>query len=99
MVSTNDDDAVVQNPSNLVLGVGIGTFTIFFVTMVLFFVWVFSIPCSEKKKITYRSYTILAWIIITCIFVFADRGSMYSSKHVINKVIEQRMHNPLRRIL
>lgn len=66
-----------SNPSNLVLGMGVGTFIVAFLVILLFFVFLFSAPCSKTEKILWRGISFAVVGIIILILIFAERESVY----------------------
>lgn len=65
------------NPSNLVLGMGVGTFIVGFLVILFFFVVLFSTPCSKTEKILWRGISFAVVGIIILILIFAERESVY----------------------
>jgi hypothetical protein len=58
--------------SDLVFGVGAGTFVLFFFAVALFFVVLLSIPCSKADKIFYRGLGLILYLILLLLLVFAN---------------------------
>ncbi len=58
--------------SDLVFGVGSGTFVLFFFALILLLVVCLSMPCSKADKIFYRGIALLAYIIIIVLLICAD---------------------------
>lgn len=78
MLQLSDDSSkTIQNPGNLVLGMGVGTFIIAFFGVVLFFIFVFSAPCTKTEKIVWRGSTFVVFVIIILILIFAERESQF----------------------
>lgn len=77
MLLSDDASKTIENPGNLVLGMGVGTFIIAFFGIVLFFIFIFSAPCSKTEKIVWRGATFLIFVIIILILIFAERESQY----------------------
>ena len=50
--------------SELVFGVGAGTFVLFFFALILLLVVCLSVPCSKADKIFYRGLALVIYIII-----------------------------------
>ena len=90
--STTDNVDLVQSSSNHIFGVGVGVFTIFFITLAFIIVWIISIPCTVDDKITYRLYLFIAWAIIVGVFALADREPQYSPSDTIRQVINMFMY-------
>lgn len=73
----NTDDSVEENPSNLVLGMGIGVLVIFIFCVVLFLIWGLSTHCDAAPKIIWRSFSTLLFGITMLILIFAERESRF----------------------
>jgi hypothetical protein len=67
----------MENASNLVLGMGVGTFIVFFFAILLFFVFVFTGPCTKVEKIVWRSVTFAIFGIIILILIFAEKETQF----------------------
>ena len=76
-VGGDDTSKVIDNPSNLVLGMGVGTFIVAFFGVVLLFVFIFSSPCAKTEKIIWRGATFLIFVIIVLVLIFAERESQF----------------------
>lgn len=77
VLSTLPDDV----PSTLVLGMGAGTFTIIVLSVVLSFIWGFSIACELKKKIAFRGISTLLYGVVFIILVFSPRESRFEENN------------------
>ena len=70
-------DSLLENPSGLVFGMGVGVFTIFVFTIILFFVFLFTMHSSKTEKILIRGISTLIFGIIMLILIFAERESRF----------------------
>jgi hypothetical protein len=83
----DDDLSVVQNPHQLVLGtMGIGTFLIFFFSVILAAVWYFSVACRIVEKTIARGVSLLLFTITMLVIVFAEREPKFSHSGYQNNV-------------
>ena len=83
----DDDISIVQNPHQLVLGtMGIGTFLIFFFSVVLAIVWYFSVACQVIEKSIARGVSLLLFTITMLVIVFAEREPKFSQSGYENNV-------------
>ena len=82
LISSGTDDAVssVTNSSSLVFGImGVGTFLLFFFFLVVVGVCIFSTPCSTKSKVIARGVSVVLFIVVFLVLIFADHQSQFSS--------------------
>jgi len=77
LASSTTTNNAISNPSSLVLGMGVGTFIVAFFAILLFFVFLFSAPCSKTEKILWRGITFACFGVIILILIFAERESVY----------------------
>lgn len=78
VVINDEDDLFVENPKTLLFNnLGVGTFIVFFLAGVLFFVWFFSFGCSPVNKSLARGIAFLILIFTTVLLIFAPRTSRF----------------------
>lgn len=69
-------------PSSLVLGMGVGTFTIVVLSVALAIVWLVSIGCDSPRKAAWRIFSTIIYGVIFMTLVFAPREPQYPSETV-----------------
>lgn len=85
-VSDDNQFSQVLNDSNRIFGMGLGTFLIFFFFITIGFVWFFSTACLPLDKVVWRGTSVLLFIIVMLILMFAPRESKYSNSGYVPSV-------------
>ena len=67
-------------PSSLVLGMGVGTFTIIVLSIALTIVWCLSMPCQLQSKLAWRAMSTTVFAVVFLILLFAPRESLYGNE-------------------
>jgi uncharacterized protein involved in response to NO len=70
-------DNLLENPSNLVLGMGVGVFVIFIFSIVLALVFALTGQSSITAKILWRGGSTVTFMTIMLILVFSERESRF----------------------
>lgn len=80
MSTTDDVVSSLTNASTLVFGVmGVGTFLIFFFAILILLIWIFSIPCATTDKVISRIVSVVLFVIVVLILIFAPQQSQYAT--------------------
>lgn len=66
-------------PSNLVLGMGSGTFAILVLTIAVTIVWLLSMSCELKLKVAWRFISGALYVAVFLLLLFSPRESKYPS--------------------
>ncbi len=67
----------VENPSNLIAGMGVGVFVIFIFSIALMLVFAFTTQATKTEKILWRGISSLIFAIIMLILIFSERESRF----------------------
>mmetsp|Transcript_8540 Transcript_8540/g.14486 ORF Transcript_8540/g.14486 Transcript_8540/m.14486 type:complete len:135 (-) Transcript_8540:256-660(-) len=80
-MSSTESDERVENESSKILGIGGGTFTVFFLAMIVCLVWVLTAPLKfgPLKRLT-RLFSLLTFIVIFLILLLSDREDQYQGE-------------------
>eukprot|EP01040_Poterioochromonas_malhamensis_P003647 gene3647-3897_t len=79
-------------PSTLVVGMGVGTFTIIFLSVALAFVWCVSDGCGLNAKGFARCASTIVYAAVFLALVFAPRESKYQSTLPLTEVYDESMN-------
>lgn len=82
----DDDSSQILNESTQVLGMGVGTFCVFFFAIVISGIWFFSTSCLAVTKVLWRSISVFLFIVIMLILIFAPRESKYTDSGMVVNV-------------
>lgn len=77
MSGTNTNPNLVQSPSTTVIGIGIGTFIVFFLALLNVFVWVLTVACFAGPKVILRITFFLFFVIASSILLFAKKQDKF----------------------
>lgn len=76
---TDDTTSTVTNSSSLVFGImGVGTFLMFFFFVVVILIWIFSTPCGTASKVLSRIISVVIFVAVFLILIFADHESQFA---------------------
>lgn len=81
LISSGTDDAVSSetNSSTLVFGImGVGTFLLFLFFLVVVGVCIFSTPCAPTSKVIARGVSVVLFIVVFLVLIFADHQSQFA---------------------
>lgn len=67
----------LENPSNLVMGMGVGVFVIFLFSIILTLVFALTAHTSVTQKILWRGISSTIFVIILLILIFSERESRF----------------------
>mmetsp|Transcript_2550 Transcript_2550/g.3896 ORF Transcript_2550/g.3896 Transcript_2550/m.3896 type:complete len:138 (-) Transcript_2550:151-564(-) len=78
--SSSGNDDLEENESSRVLGIGAGTFTVAFMFFITVLVWILTAPQAGLLKNMMRITTIVLFLSVFAILLFADRDSQYKNQ-------------------
>lgn len=76
---SSTDDALVEAPTTRVMGLGVGIFLIAFFTATVLVMFAITTPCAVRPKLVCRTCSILWWVIVVLILLYAPRENTYLS--------------------
>jgi hypothetical protein len=79
--------ARIKTPHNLMWDVmGIGSFILFLLIILLVFLWILTSPCTDETKIALRTQGLIIFFFVSSILIFSEKESMYTYPDVVEAV-------------
>jgi hypothetical protein len=91
MSSVDDDIGQIENESERVFGMGVGTFFIFILFLAWMFAWVFSIPCQTTPKLVTRWCSTFIFVLVCILLIFAEKQNRFENMEISEKHYEENM--------
>lgn len=73
MSTAAPSQVTIDTPSSRVIGIGIGTFIVFFLAFINAVVWILSVPCFAPPKVLSRLIAFIILVVVSTILLFAEK--------------------------